>query len=158
MQRRTAHTDARIADNTVQPAIVGNRLVHQLFNGGRLAAIGLDKGGIPTLFTDTVCNGFALFHTAGSADNLHALGAIALGNRTANTAACTGDDDDFSLNAAKIHHFVSLLKIYACVSDNQPTVAYPVRWCYTTIVDAALQSAILGRFDAYPTHLGQSVV
>lgn len=69
MQRRTAHTDARIADNTVQPAIVGNRLVHQILNGGCLAAIGLDKDGIPTLFTDTVCNGFTLFHTAGGADD-----------------------------------------------------------------------------------------
>ena len=89
---------------------MGNRLVHQLFNGGCLAAIGLDEDGIPTLFADTVCYGFALLRTAGGADDLHALGAVALGNRTANTTACTGNDDDFFLNAAEIHHFAVLLK------------------------------------------------
>ena len=38
MQRRAAHTDARIADNAVQLSVMGNGIVHQFFDGGGAAA------------------------------------------------------------------------------------------------------------------------
>ena len=123
MQRRAAHADARIADDSVQLAVVSNRLVHQFFNGGGLAAISLDKERIAALFPDVVYHGFALLRAAGGADNFHAVRAVALGNRAADTTAGPGDDDDFSLYAAKIHDGVLLFLInsfwinnFCCIS------------------------------------------
>ena len=107
MQRCAAHADACVADNAIQLAVMGNRLVHQFLDGGSLAAIGLDKDGIAALGADAVCHSLPLLCTAGGTDHLHAVFAEALGNGAADAAACAGDDCYLAFDTVEIHHFHS---------------------------------------------------
>ena len=80
----------------------------------------------PALMADDIeksTQELSLLRAAGGADNFHAVRAVALGNRAADTTAGPGDDDDFSLYAAKIHDGVLLFLInsfwinnFCCIS------------------------------------------
>ena len=107
MQRCAAHADACVADNAIQLAVMGNRLVHQFLDGGSLAAIGLDKDSIAALGADAVCHSLPLLGTAGGTDYLHAVFAEALGNGAADAAACAGHDSYFAFDTVEVHHFHS---------------------------------------------------
>ena len=112
MQRCAAHADACVADNAIQLTVVCHRLVHQLFDGGSLAAIGLDKDGVAALGADAVCHSLPLLGTAGCTDYLHAVFAEALGNGAADAAACAGDDSNFISDIVEIHHFHKASSIF----------------------------------------------
>ena len=147
MQRCAAHTDARVADNAIQLAVMGNRLVHQFLDGGSLAAIGLDKDSIAALGADAVCHSLALLCTAGGTDHLHTVFAEALGNGPADATACAGDDSNFISDTVEIHHFhkassIFIFRIHEL--DLQLLVAYPSLWCYNNTVPQGLQSAASG--------------
>ena len=107
MQRCAAHADACVADNAIQLTVVCHRLVHQLFDGGSLAAIGLEKNGIAALGADAVCHSLPLLGTAGCTNHLHPIFAEALGNGAADAAACAGDDCYLTFDTVEIHHFHS---------------------------------------------------
>ena len=45
--------------NAVQLSVMGNGLVHQFFDGGGAAAIGLDKNGLAALGADAIGHGLS---------------------------------------------------------------------------------------------------
>ena len=102
VQRASAHADAGVADNTVQPAVLFYSRIDQRTNVFGLAAIGPDKNGFAAFLTDGVGYSLSLVGAARRTDDPDPIDSIHLRDGAANPPAGAGDDGNFSLHTAKI--------------------------------------------------------
>lgn len=100
---RSAHTDSGIADDTIQPPVMGDSSIHQSLDLRCITAIGLDKNGITTFCTDFIGNCLTLRSAAGGTHYFHSIFAVYFCDCLSNAAACACNNDNFSLNTTEIH-------------------------------------------------------